>query len=322
MTSAPLRRVRLRLSTNRRSTMKTRILTSLCLTACLGAPVYAQQSSPLSAARDLYASARYDEALTVLNGLPSTEATDRKSIEQYRSLCLLALGRGQEAENAIAAVVTVDPLFVPAEADASPRVRAAFSEVRERLLPAIAAARYTEAKAAFDRKDYVVAEPSFRELLALLNDAQMKNRLPDMRILASGFLDLSTAAALPPAPEPAKSQPAPAPLAAAPPASAPAPGPAHIWTAEEPGVTPPFAVRQDVPKVPTSIAAQIRQRGLLEVVIDEQGRVVGITLRSSVHPTYDSLLMAAARLWQYQPAQVGGAPVKFRKLVQIVVDRR
>ena len=61
----------------------------------------------VGAARDLYASARYDEALAVLNELrPSDSATavvDRKSIEQYRSLCLLALGRGTEAESAIAA---------------------------------------------------------------------------------------------------------------------------------------------------------------------------------------------------------------------------
>jgi TonB family protein len=297
--------------------MKIRILTSLCITACLGGPVYAQQSSPLAAARDLYASARYDEALTVLNGMPmGGESLDRKSIEQYRSLCLLALGRGSEAENAIAAVVTVDPLFVPAESDASPRVRAAFSEVRQRLLPQIASSRYTVAKAAFDRKDFVTAEPSFRELLTLLNDPQMGNRLPDLRVLASGFLDLSVAAAVPPAPEPAKAEvPPPAPVQAV-------PAPAHIWNAEEPGVVVPVALKQDVPRVPSSIASHTRDRGLLEIVIDEQGRVVNITLRSSVHPVYDPLLMGAARQWRYQPATVAGVPVKFRKLVQIMVERR
>jgi TonB family protein len=296
--------------------MKIRILMSLCITACLGGPVYAQQTSPLAAARDLYASARYDEALTVLNGLPMAgESSDRKSVEQYRSLCLLALGRGPEAESAIAAVVTVDPLFVPAESDASPRVRAAFSEVRQRLLPQIASARYTSAKAAFDRKDYATSEPAFRELLTLLTDPQMGNRLPDLRVLASGFLDLSTAAAIPP-PEPPKPEPAPV---AAPPA---APQPPKIWTAEAPGVVSPVALKQDVPRVPSSIASHTRDRGLLELVIDEQGRVVSITLRTSVHPVYDPLLMAAARQWRYEPATVDGVPVKFRKLVQIVVDHR
>ena len=296
--------------------MKFRILTSLCITACLGSPVYAQQSGPLANARDLYASARYDEALAVLNGLPmGGESTDRKSIQQYRSLCLLALGRGSEAESAIAAVVTVDPLFVPAESDASPRVRAAFSEVRQRLLPEIAAGRYASAKAAFDRKDYAAAEPEFRELLALLNDPQMNNRLPDLRVLATGFLDLSVAALAPPPEPPKPVEPAAPPAPVPPPAS-------RIWGIDDAGVTPPIILKQDVPRVPPQIASQTRDRGLIEVVIDEQGRVTGLSLRSSVHPMYDPLLMAAARGWKYQPATVNGFPVKFRKLVQIIIERR
>jgi TonB family protein len=292
--------------------MKNRILASLCVVACLGSAAQAQQSQ-LAAARDLYASARYDEALSLLNGLPGGDSPDRKSIEQYRSLCLLALGRGSEAERAIAAVVTVDPLFVPGEAEASPRVRAAFSEVRHRLLPEIAASRYGVAKAAFDRQDYAVAEPRFRELLTLLNDPQMGTRLADLRVLAKGFLDLTVAAATPP-PEPVKAKPLP---------SAPAAVAAdHIWSADAPGVTPAVTIKQTVPRVPTAISKHTRDRGLLEVVIDEQGRVIGVTLRRSIHPVYDPLLMDAARQWNYQPATVNGVPVRFRKLVQIVVDRQ
>ncbi|MDQ3214107.1 MAG: energy transducer TonB [Acidobacteriota bacterium] len=294
--------------------MKNRILASLFVMACLGSPAQAQQGQ-LAAARDLYASARYDEALSLLNGLPGGDSPDRKSIEQYRSLCLLALGRGSEAESAIAAVVTVDPLFVPGEAEASPRVRAAFSEVRHRLLPEIAASRYGVAKAAFDRKAYDVSEPRFRELLTLLDDPQMGTRLADLRVLAKGFLDLSVAAAAPP-PPPAKAEPA-----------LPAPAPAaavaadHIWTADEPGVIAATPLKQVVPRVPVAISGKTRDRGLLEVIIDEQGRVIGVTLRTSIHPAYDALLMSAARQWKYQPATVNGAPVRFRKLIQIVVDR-
>ena len=71
-----------------------------------------------------------------------------------------------------------------------------------------------------------------------------------------------------------------------------------------------------------SIKSQTRDRGLLEILIDEQGRVIGITVRKSMHPLYDAQLMAAARDWRYRPATVGGAPVKFRKLIEIVMDRR
>ena len=297
--------------------MKNRILTTLCITVCLGGVTLAQEGSPIASARDLYASARYDEALAVLNGMKPDDSTDRKSIEQYRSLCLLALGRGPEAVTAIAAVVTADPGFVPGESDASPRVRGAFSEVRQRLLPDIAASRYTAAKAAFDQKDFKASEVAFRDLLTLLNDPQMGNRLPDLRVLAAGFLDLSTAAAAPP-PEPVK--PA-APVVAAAPAP-PAPPANHVWTAADPGVTAPTAIKQEVPRVPVAITSQMRERGMLEIVIDEQGRVVGITLRSSVHPVYDPLLMAAARQWRYSPATVGGSPVKFRKLVHITMSRQ
>jgi len=304
--------------------MKTHILVTVSMVVAFAAPASAQlrdgRENPLTAARDLYASARYDEALAVLNGLPSDAvASDRKSIEQYRSLCLLALGRGAEAETAIAAVVSADPLFVPGEADASPRVRQAFSDVRQRLLPQIATTRYAAAKAAYDRKDYSLAETQFRSLLTLLDDPQMNGRLPDLRTLVSGFVDLSSAAAAPP-PEPKKPEPAAATVA--PPPAPVVPKEPHVWTADEAGVTAPIAVRQDIPRVPTAIAAQARPRGLLEVVVDEQGRVINLTMRLSIHPMYDPQLLAAAREWRYKPATVNGVPVKFRKVIQITVDKR
>jgi hypothetical protein len=305
--------------------MKNRFLVTASMLVALAAPASAQvrdgRENPLSAARDLYASARYDEALAVLNGLQPTNdggASDRKSIEQYRSLCLLALNRGTEAESAIAAVVMADPLFMPGEAEASPRVRAAFSDVRQRLLPEIAATRYAAAKATYDRKEYAAAEQQFRDLVILLNDPQIGSRSSDLRTLAAGFVDLAAAAAAPP-PEPKRAEPAPAPAPVAEPI---VPKPAHVWTGEEAGVTPPVALRQEVPRVPNTLSTQARERGLLEVLIDEQGRVTGLTMRLSIHPMYDPLLIAAARDWRYKPAMVAGAPVKFRKLIQVSVDRK
>jgi len=306
--------------------MKGRILVTASMVVALALSAHAQlrdgRENPLTAARDLYASARYDEALAVLSGLPSdVVATDRKSIEQYRSLCLLALGRSTEAESAIAAVITADPLFMPGEADASPRVRTAFSEVRQRLLPQIASTRYAAAKAAYDRKEYSSAESQFRNLLALLDDPQMNGRLADLRTLANGFLDLATAAAAPP-PEPKKPDaPAPTP-AAAPAPTAPAPREPRVWTAEDTGVVAPVPIRQDVPRVPSTISAQARERAILDVVIDEQGRVINLSLRLSIHPMYDPQLLSAAREWRYKPATVDGVPVKFRKLIQITLDKR
>jgi TonB family protein len=305
--------------------MKTRFVAIVALAGSMTMSAAAQQNS-LTAARDLYASARYDEALVLLNGLrPPSSGSDLKSVEQYRSLCLLALGRGTEAEAAIAAVVTADPAYNPSEAEASPRVRAAFTEVRQRLLPDIARARYTDAKAMFDRKEYAQAQAQFKSLLGLLDDPEMGGRLADLRVLVSGFIDLSVAAtAPPPAPKAAAPPPtaSPAPSPAPPTAAAPAQPPAlRIFTSDDPNVKPPVVIKQDVPRVPTAVASQTRPRGLLEVVIDEQGRVTSATVRVSVHPVYDAQLLVAARDWKYQPAIVAGKPAKFRKMIQITVTK-
>jgi hypothetical protein len=296
---------------------------SLVLTVALTAPAAAQENS-LETARNLYASARYDEALLVLNGLrPGPDFTnDLKAIEQYRSLCLLALGRAEEAEAAISAVIAADPMYQPSEAEASPRVRAAFAEVRQRRLPEIARERYSSAKAAFDRKDFARSEQEFRELLQLIDDPDMAGRLADLRVLVEGFLDLSTAAAAPP-PAPQSAEPAPASPPPPPPPAPASPGVQsdHVFGAEDNGVVPPVAIRQEVPRLPSTIVSQTRERGLMEIVIDEQGRVTQIELKGRMHPVFDSQLIAAAKDWRYRPATFNGRAVKYRKLVQINITK-
>jgi TonB family protein len=276
---------------------------------------------PLNTAKDLYASARYDEALSVLNGLRLGEAVDRRTIEQYRSLCLLALGRASEAESAIANVVKEDPTYRPGESE-SPRVRATFTEVRKRLLPDLTTARYQIAKQAYDRRDWVAAEAQFRLVLALIDDPDNSARLADLRVLTAGFLELSTRAAAPPPPPPVEPKPT-APVAAAAPApAAPAgPVPGKIYTAEDKEVTPPVVVRQDIPRIPQATIAMARLRGLVDVVIDELGRVVGLTIRTSIHPTYDAQVLTAAKDWKYKPATLNGQPVRYRRLISINIQR-
>ena len=67
---------------------------------------------------------------------------------------------------------------------------------------------------------------------------------------------------------------------------------------------------------------QAKERGVVEVVIDEQGRVTNVTIRESVHPMFDAELLAAGREWRYQPATFAGQPVRYRKMIQINVSRR
>jgi tetratricopeptide (TPR) repeat protein len=300
-----------------------RIIAPLLLIAAIHGTALAQSaapSDPLVAARDLYASARYDEALAMLNEMhpndgPNANA-ERRSIEQYRSLCLLALGRASEAETAIAAVVTSDPWYQPSESDASPRVRAAFSDVRQRLLPDISSQRYAVAKAAYDRKDYVAATQQFRQVMALLDDPDMHGRLGDLKLLAKGFLDLSVVASAPPQEPPKREAFVP------PPAPQPQVDPNRIYTADDANVVPPIPIRQAVPRLSGTMTAQARDHGVLEILIDESGRVIAVTIRESLQIRYDAVLMNAARDWRYQPATVNGRPVKYRKLIQVNLSKQ
>jgi hypothetical protein len=298
------------------------VLPVLGLALALASPALAQEG-PLAVARDLYASARYDEALAMLNGVRQQESsnpTNLRYVEQYRSLCLLALGRGAEAEAAIAVVVASDPMYQPTETEASPRVRSAFSEVRQRQLPEIARTRYAAAKASYDRRDYSAAEQQFRELLRLIDDPDMGGRLGDLRTLVMGFVDLTAANAAPPAPEP-KPEPR---REEVPPTAPPvaAPDLHRVYTSEDEGVTPAQPIRQEVPRVPMQISNQTRERGILDVTIDEQGRVIAAAIRVGLHPIYDSQILLAAKEWRYQPATMNGRPVKFRKIIQITVTKR
>jgi hypothetical protein len=57
----------------------------------------------------------------------------------------------------------------------------------------------------------------------------------------------------------------------------------------------------------------------MDVVIDENGGVMATSMRNPVSPLYDSHALAAARTWRYRPAMLNGAPVKYRKTIQIAI---
>jgi TonB family protein len=117
-------------------------------------------------------------------------------------------------------------------------------------------------------------------------------------------------------------EPGPAPAVAAPPSAAlPGPEAGKIYTAEDTTVTAPIVLTQNIPGIPPNLMALARPRGLLEVVIDELGRVIGMSMRGSIHPTYDAQVLMAARDWKYKPATFNGKPVKFRRLISINVQR-
>jgi hypothetical protein len=260
----------------------------------------------LANARTQYQAAAYDEALTTLQQLASNKATlsatDARDVEEYRFLCLLALGRKDEARVAMGVVVKSDPLYTLDAGATPPRVVTAFTEVRRDLLPQIATQLYAESKAQFDKKDTVDARAGFEQLMTMLADPDMQGKLTDLGTLAKGFLDLSASAA------------APAPVAA--PAAAPV-----VPVAKAAVVVPPVAILQKVPPIPSNLLRMTQLKaGVLELMIDETGKVEDARFTSPIHPVYDGMVTSSAKGWKYQPATADGKPIKYRKTIRIAVQ--
>lgn len=278
-------------------------------------PVRVHAEGTLAAARELYASAAYDDALEMLNGLvPAAKAPDeRQSIDLYRTLCLVALGRNSDADRAIEAMIMRDPLYRASMDDLSPRLRAAFGDVRKRLLPVIIQKQYADSKAAFEKKDFELAAAGFEGVLKGIADPDISALatvppLSDLRTLATGFKDLAAKSILPPAPPPV-----------APPPVAPVRAPLKaMYSADDAGVVGPVAIEQKVPRFPNAVAKQTT--GMVELVIDETGMVRSEMMRIPINPAFDQQVLTAASKWRYQPATMDGTPVKFLKRLSITVS--
>lgn len=319
------------------------------------AVVRAQES--IQAAQALYASASYDEALAVLDRLQKQPLPppDVRDVQQNRALCLLALGRTDEAALAVAAVVSSDPGYRPSEAGTPPRVRAIFKDVRGRLLPGIIVARYGEARTAYDGQQWADAARAFQLVVSLAGDPDLSasdaKAVQDYKVLANGFVKLAEAsaeaaeaaakkAAEPPVVHPAPSEkPADAatataggPNAALAPSAPGAPrasasaanaatadkpvAPDRLYSSVDAGVVPPVVIRQDVPKWSASYRPPSRD-GILELTIGLDGRIERATLTQGMAPPYDHDLLEATRNWRYEPARMDGRPVRYRKAIRI-----
>jgi TonB family protein len=267
--------------------------------------------------RSLYVSAAYEEALAAMPPVGGTAVTT--DLEQYRALCLIALGREQEAVAAVERLVNDHPMFVPRAADTSPRMQSVFMATRSRLVPAIAKRQYGEAKASYELKDVKAAREGFQrtlDLIGSLPDAD-KDSLADLRLLAAEFLDLAaTRAAAPVLAAPAPVTP-PVPTAPAPtlPPSRPEPPAEYV---------PPSAIRERLPSwiPPNTDAMRTTYVGMLRVSIGEDGRVVKATLVKSTHPAYDAVVLVAAKDWLYKPATRGGKPVLAQRDILVRLNPR
>src|SRR5262245_44521065 len=275
-----------------------------CLVLCLSTSARAQVSEVDY--KSLYASAEYDKALEVVSSLDSIEA------QQYKALCLLALGRQTDASTAIEALVNTSPTFVPSSEDAPPRFVELVTKVRQKMLPTIARRLFAEGRDQYADKKNDEAVRRFSLVLTLLNDPSFAdpNTKQDLETLAKGFIDLANASAPPAKVLPAAPDPAPA---ATPRTAESSPGPGVA----PPVVTQPIALVQTVPPMPTDIATRITAKLVLVVLIDETGRVTAASVKESAHPRYDRIVAQATRDWRYTPATRNGVPIPSEQVVTI-----
>jgi periplasmic protein TonB len=298
-------------------------------------PVYAQDG--LSRAKGFYASASYEEALNTLVALHGkTSAPESTEVAMYEVFCLVALGRGEDARKVIEGIVKNDPEYHLTDAEASPRVRAMFDTFRLPLLPDIVRESYGKGREAFDRKDMPVALKYFDRVMSLVGEIEpgKDQGLSDLATLASGFRDLAkmavTAKPAAPAPAPANaaapsgapsSSTAPSSTApSAPPVAPPAPAPPRVvFGPADADVKPPVAISQSLPPwhPDNVLERKTEYRGLVDLLIDEKGRVLSVAIVRSVNARYDPLLLNAARTWSFKPATKDGRPVQYRSTLAI-----
>ena len=272
----------------------------------------------LTQAKTLYASADYEQALGLLDKSENTHEA-----HFYRALCLIALGRTDAAEKQISALVLLDPMFAPPAGEVSPRVVNTFMDTRRRMLPQLARKTFNEARQLFQSGEREKARERFEITLKMLDDSMLDEGtdLADLRLVASGFIDLAltssssapaattatTAAPQPPSPQPAAA-PVSSPSAAAPRAS-------------NAVASLPITIVQALPPWrPDSVSARRTYTGAVRVEIDTEGKVTAAQIARSVHASYDPLVLQAARNWRYRPAMLNGTPIPSEKTVEIVLQ--
>jgi|KBSSwiStaDraftv2_1062776.scaffolds.fasta_scaffold99323_2 tetratricopeptide (TPR) repeat protein len=315
--------------------MRVRIV-GLIAAVFIGTASLALAGDRLAEALRLYDDAMYTRALEVLDAVAIEQPT--AAVHQYRALCYIALGRPDAAERAMSDIVAADPFFVLDGDAASPRVAAQFATVRRRLLPPIIRRGFSEATARYREGATARAREQFDQVLKLLADPALQNdqALSDLALVATAFVELTRAQAVPPtiasisrpivaATLPPSLPAAPAAAEPAPPAAVPtvvassAPAPMRVTASEPAAFEPAVAVVRPLPKwtPPDSYAAQRKYTGAIAVEVDARGRVVSAASRKTIHPAYDPVVLAAAREWVFQPARQNGRPVKSEVTVEI-----
>jgi tetratricopeptide (TPR) repeat protein len=268
----------------------------------------ASGQTDLTEARTQYEEAAYEDALATLTKASASTPADRVQLEQYRALCLIALGRLVEAERAVASMVEADPTYVPPSTVASPRVLSMVADIRRKELPGVSRRILDSGRASFEAKNTAQAQRQFDLLLKLLDDPAMEGRpeREDLRALAKGYATLLVAAPPPPV------RPT-APVANEKPPVSPTPA------SPSAAFTPAVVIQEALPvwTPPNPAIARNEYTGAVKVRIGTDGRVKAVTIDQPSHPAYDANLIRVARTWTYTPASQNGTPIESERVIAV-----
>jgi tetratricopeptide (TPR) repeat protein len=286
----------------------------------------------LSDVRARYESAQYEEALALLDSLDITNNSEdeNQAIRQYRALCLIALGRLDDAAKRVEEMIRAKPL-APIEGDVPPRLRDLVAQLQPRVARELVKEYYEHGRDLYQQRDFAAARRELTLAVALIDDPALgiagDAPFTDMRLVADGFLKLATEAAssAPPA-TPVSStvnrsqQEAPS-APQTPAASAPDRGFASQPRAAE--FIPPKAILHTLPPLPRLIARGPAREGELRLEIGPDGSVSDVQIVVPVHPAYDPILLEAVRTtWKYEPATRNGVAVASAVKVRVVLPVR
>ena len=268
----------------------------------------ADPAAELAAVRTLYSAANFDEALARLAKTKLPPPLQDQA-DTYKALCLLALGRAREADQVIEQLLRRNPSYLPDEKDVSPKLVQVFRTVRTRVLPELARGLYTAARVNYDKREFELASQKLRDLLTVIGNAN-DGSLGELKILAEGFLKLSDT-----------NRPAATPDGMSIGSASDVKGP--VYTILDRDVVAPVEITRVVPTMLTPKGTQPRlYQGLIEVIIDENGRVEVATIRRTIGREFDVELLAAASRWRFQPATRSAKPVKYRRAYEIIGHSR
>ena len=281
-----------------------RLITLGSAIAVAGTLVSAQSQESLELrVRDLYASAEYDQALTAIGDSQDPAA------QQYRALCLLALGRQADAEAALKQLIASTPEFSLSAEDMPPRFITLFAQQRREIVPGVLRKLFAEAREDYRAKAFDRALPQFKRVLALSAEPEVRDAegVDDIRLLAESFIDIATASE------------APKPEAVASAVAAPVAPPRRLHLCAGRRSRWRRSDRRCRPGPPASRCAR-RCQAAYGSGSTRSGRVTSAAMVRSIEPRYDARVLAATHFWEYQPATENGVPVEAESVVEININ--